>query len=104
MVITYRQLEKFQVIVFMNSAKNDNLEPRLGTRNFEMILRFSKFRENFRLQSGSQTLKSLLLRFEFCCTSCQKVIIVPDTNYITSAIRKLMLDIPSPGSFQNIGL
>ena len=42
----------------MNNAKTDNLEPGLGTRNFEMILRFSKFRENFRLQSGSQTLKT----------------------------------------------
>ena len=88
----------------MNSTKDDNLEPGLGTQNFEMILRFSKFQENFMLQSGSQTLKTLLLRFEFCCTSCQKVIIVPDTKYITSAIRNLMLDIPSPGSFQNIGL
>ena len=25
-------------------------------------------------------------------------------NYITSAIRKFMLDKPNPGSFQNIGL
>ena len=74
----------------MNSAKNDNLEPGLGTPNFEMIIRFSKFRENFRLQFGSQTLKTLPLRFEFCCTPCQKVIIVPDTDYVTSAIRKLM--------------
>ena len=41
-MITYRQLEKFQVIVFTNNAKNGNLEPGLGTRNFEMILRFSK--------------------------------------------------------------
>ena len=88
----------------MNSAKNDNLEPGLGTQNFEMTLRFSKFRESFMLKSGSQTLKTLLLRFEFCYTSCQKVIIAPDTNYITSAIRKLMLDMPSPGNFQNIGL
>ena len=88
----------------MNSAKNDNLEPGLRTQNFEITLRFSKFRENFRLQSGSLTLKTLLLRFEFCCTSCQKVIIVPDTNYATFATRKLMLDIPSPGSFQSIGL
>ena len=88
----------------MNSAINDNLEHELGTQNFEMILRFSKFWENYRLQSGIHTLKTLLLRLEFCCTLCQKVIIVPDTNYITSAIRKLMLDISSPGSFQNIGL
>ena len=32
---------------------------------------------------------------------CEKVIIAPDTNYVTSAIRKFMLDMPSPGSFQN---
>ena len=59
-IITYRLLEKFQAIVFTNNAKkkNDNLEPGLRTRNFEMILRFSKFRENFRLQSGSQILKT----------------------------------------------
>ena len=34
----------------------------------------------------------------------EKVIIVPDTNHITSAIRKFMLDMQGPGSFQNIGL
>ena len=33
----------------------------------------------------------------------EKVIIVPDTNYITSAIRRFILEMPSPGSFQNIG-
>ena len=30
--------------------------------------------------------------------------IVLDTNYVTSAIRKFMLDMPRPGSFQNIGI
>ena len=40
----------------------------------------------------------------FAASPYEKVIIVPDTNYITSAIRKFMLDMPSPGSFQNIGL
>ena len=40
----------------------------------------------------------------FAASPCEKVIIVSDTNYITSAIRKFMLDMPSPGSFQNIGL
>ena len=45
-----------------------------------------------------------LLRFEFCCTLVEKLIIVPDINYITSAIRKLMLDTLSPRSFQNICL
>ena len=43
------------------------------------------------------------LDLTFAAPPCEKVIIVPDTNYITSAIRKFMLDIPSPGSFQNIG-
>ena len=33
---------------------------------------------------------------------CDKVINVPDTNYITSATRKFMLDMPSPGNSQNI--
>ena len=44
------------------------------------------------------------LDFIFAAPLCKKVIIVPDTNYITSAIRKFLLDMPSPGSFQNIGL
>ena len=39
----------------------------------------------------------------FAKPPCEKVIIVPDTKYITSAIRKFLLDMPSPGSFQNIG-
>ena len=37
----------------------------------------------------------------FAAPSCEKVLIVSDTNYITSVNRKFM---PSPGSFQNIGL
>ena len=73
----------------MNSAKNDNLEPGLGPRTF------SKFQEDFRLQSGSKN-SGKLLTYEFCCTPSEKVIIVPDTNYITSAIKKLILYIPSP--------
>ena len=40
----------------------------------------------------------------FAASPCEKVIIVPVRNCTTSAIRKFMLDIPSPGSFQNIGL
>ena len=44
------------------------------------------------------------LDFIFVARPCEKVIIVPDANYITSEIRKFMLDMPSPGSFQNIGL
>ena len=39
----------------------------------------------------------------FSAPPCEKVITVADTNYITSAIRKFMLDMPGPGSFQNIG-
>ena len=34
----------------------------------------------------------------------EKVIFVSDTNYVTSAIRKFMLGMASPGSFQNIVL
>ena len=44
------------------------------------------------------------LDFIFAAPPCKKVIIIADTNYITSAIRKFILDMPSPGSFQNIGL
>ena len=40
----------------------------------------------------------------FAAPLCEKAIIVPYTNYITSAIKKLTLEILSPGSFQNIGL
>ena len=40
----------------------------------------------------------------FAAPPCQKDIIVLDINYITSAIRKFMLDMPSPSSFQNKGL
>ena len=40
----------------------------------------------------------------FSAPPYEKVIIVPDTNYITFAIRKFKLDMPSPGSFQNIGV
>ena len=35
---------------------------------------------------------------------CEKVVIVPDANYIILSIRKLMLDMPSPGTLQDIGL
>ena len=42
------------------------------------------------------------LDLSFASPPCEKVIIVPDTNYITSAIRKFMWDMPSPGSFQKI--
>ena len=35
--------------LIMFCAKNDNLEPGLGTGNFLMMLRFSKFREDYRL-------------------------------------------------------
>ena len=38
----------------------------------------------------------------FAAPPCENVIVVPNTNYITSAIRKFMLNMPSPGSFQNI--
>ena len=44
------------------------------------------------------------LELIFAALLFEKVIIAPDTNYTTPAIRKLMLNMPSPGSFQNIGL
>ena len=40
----------------------------------------------------------------FAAPLCEKVIIVPDTNYITFTIREFMLDAPSPNSFQDISL
>ena len=38
----------------------------------------------------------------FAALSCEEVIIVPGTNYTTSAMGKSMFDMPVPGSFQNI--
>ena len=40
----------------------------------------------------------------FVAPLCEKFIFVSDANYITSAIRKFMLDMPSPGRFRNIDL
>ena len=40
----------------------------------------------------------------FVTSPCEKVIIVQDTNYMRSSIGKFMFDMPSAGSFQNIGL
>ena len=39
----------------------------------------------------------------FVAFPCEKVFIVPDINYMTSAVRKSMLDMPVLGSFPNIG-
>ena len=60
------------------------------------------------LQNGKKTLNHFVrepnsenyLDLIFAAPLCEKIIIAPDTNYITSAIRKFMLDIPSPGSCQ----
>ena len=40
----------------------------------------------------------------FAAPPCQNVIIVQDTSYTISGIKKFMLDMPSPCSFQNIGI
>ena len=40
----------------------------------------------------------------FVSSHCKKVIFVSDENRITCAIKNLMLDMPSPSTFQNIGL
>ena len=66
------------------------------------MLRFSSFEKILVQKPNSEN--CLDLDLTFAATPCEKVIIVPDANYITFAIRKLMLDIPSAGSFQNIGL
>ena len=84
----------------MYSAKNDNLEPGLGTRKFLIMLRFQSFRKILVREPNSENCLDLI----FAAPSCEKVITVPDTNYITLSIRKLMLDVPSAGSFQTIGL
>ena len=42
-------------------------------------------------------LESNCLDLIFDAPTCEKVIIVPDQNYITSPIRKFMLDMLSPG-------
>ena len=44
------------------------------------------------------------LNFIFVALLCEKGIFLSGETYITSAIRKFMLDMPSPGSSQNIGL
>ena len=44
------------------------------------------------------------LDFIFAASPCEKVINVQGTNFITFAVRKFMLDMPSLGSFRNIGL
>ena len=43
------------------------------------------------------------LDFIFVASACEKVIFMSDEDYITYAIRKFMLDTPSPGSVQNVG-
>ena len=40
----------------------------------------------------------------FVASPFEIINIVTDTNYNTSAIRKVMLNMPTPGSLQNIGL
>ena len=40
----------------------------------------------------------------FVASPCEKVIIVRDTNFTIFAVRKFMLNMRNPGSFQNIGL
>ena len=40
----------------------------------------------------------LIIDLIFVPSPCEKVVIVPNTNCITSAIRKFMMEIPSPTS------
>ena len=46
----------------------------------------------------------ICLNLIFVVSPYENVTIFPDTNYTTSAIRKVMMDMPIPGSFQNTGL
>ena len=55
----------------MNSAKNDNLEPGLGTRNFKIMFRFSNLGKILGYSLGAKLSK--LLRFEFFCIPFEKV-------------------------------
>ena len=41
----------------------------------------------------------LIIDLIFVPSPCEKVVIVPNTNCITSAIRKFMMEIPSPASW-----
>ena len=55
------------------------------------------------VDSDSEPNSENCLDLIFVAPPCDKVLIVPDTKCITFAIRTFMLDVPSPGSFQNIG-
>ena len=44
------------------------------------------------------------LDFIFAAPLCEKVAFVSHENYVTSKIRKFMLDMPSTGSLHNKGL
>ena len=46
----------------------------------------------------------IILDLIFVPSPCEKVVIVPNTNCITSAIRKFMMEILSPSCFQYISL
>ena len=71
--------------------------------NFQVISDFTRF---FRYFWDNRVVREPNTEncsdFIFAADPCEKAIIVPDTNYITSAILKFILDMPSPGGFQNI--
>ena len=58
----------------MNSAKSDILEPGLGTRNFQMMLRFSTFQEDILGYSWEPNSENCL-----------------DLNFVAPLVRKLSL-------------
>ena len=43
------------------------------------------------------------LDFISVASPCEKIIFASDGNYMTYTIRRFMLDMPNPGSFQNVG-
>ena len=92
----------------LNHASTSNIREvikfyDLGGKTFETDFSFVKFllwflahpkildvEYNIRICPGAKHWE--LLRFDFVASSCKKLITGPDTNYITSAIKKFTLD------------
>ena len=66
----------------------------------QIVLNFEAISDNIFLEPNSENCLDLI----FVAPLYEKVTFVSNKSHITSGIRKFMLDMPSPGSFQNIGL
>ena len=97
--------------VFQDAARAVNLlycrSPRNGFFKQAQPKKISRFATVFHLRSSvseivSEPNSENCLDLICAAPPCEKGIVVPDTNYITSATRKFMLDMPGPGSFQGI--